>query len=99
MCMFVCECVCVSHSVMSYSLHPLGLYSPPGSSVHGTSQARIPEWLPCPPPGDLPDPRINPGSPSLQADSLPPEPPGKPKENVSSYLFFFFFLGKKQTYN
>ena len=27
--------------------------------------------LPCPPPGDLPDPGIKPGSPALQADSLP----------------------------
>ena len=33
--------------------------------------------LPFPSPGDLPDPRTEPGSPSLQADSLPPEPPGK----------------------
>ena len=32
--------------------------SPPGSSVHGILQAGILEWLPCPPPGDLPDPRI-----------------------------------------
>ena len=31
--------------------------------------------LPCPPPGDLPDPGIKPQSPALQADSLPPEPP------------------------
>ena len=30
----------------------------PGSSVHGIFQARILEWLPCPPPGDLPDPGI-----------------------------------------
>ena len=29
-------------------------------------------------PGDLPDPGIKPGSPTLQADSLPFEPPGKP---------------------
>ena len=29
------------------------------------------------PPGDLPDPGIEPGSPSLQADALPSEPPGK----------------------
>ena len=29
--------------------------SPPGSSVHGILQTRILEWLPCPPPGDLPD--------------------------------------------
>ena len=31
--------------------------------------------LPFPSPGDLPDPRIETGSPALQADSLPSEPP------------------------
>ena len=36
--------------------------------------------LPFPSPGNLPDPGIKPGSPALQADSLPTEPPGKPKE-------------------
>ena len=30
-------------------------------------------------PGDLPNPGIEPGSPALQADSLPSEPPGKPQ--------------------
>ena len=34
--------------------------------------------LPCPPPGDLPNPGIEPGSPALQADSLPTELRGKP---------------------
>ena len=34
--------------------------------------------LPFPPPRDLPDPRIEPGSPALQADSLASEPPRKP---------------------
>ena len=33
--------------------------------------------LPFPSPGDLPDPGIEPGSPALQADSLPSKPPGK----------------------
>ena len=33
--------------------------------------------LPCPPPGDLPNPGIKPRSPASQADSLS-EPPGKP---------------------
>ena len=33
--------------------------------------------LPFPSPGDLPDPGIKPGSPTLQADTLPSEPPGK----------------------
>ena len=37
-------------------LRSYGLY-PPGSSVHGILQARTLE-LPCPPPGDLPDPGI-----------------------------------------
>ena len=32
-----------------------------------------------PSPGDLPNLRIEPRSPALQADSLPAEPPGKPK--------------------
>ena len=34
--------------------------------------------FPFPSPRDLPDPRNKPTSPALQADSLPPEPPGKP---------------------
>ena len=34
--------------------------------------------LPFPSPGDLPNPGIEPGSPALQADALPYEPPGKP---------------------
>ena len=46
--------------------------SPPGSSV--ILQARILEWLPCPPPGGLPNPGIEPGSPAFQANSSPSEP-------------------------
>ena len=38
--------------------------------------------LPCPLPGDLPNPGIKPRSPILQANSLPPEPPGKPKNTA-----------------
>ena len=38
--------------------------------------------LPFPSPGDLPDPGIQPRSPSLWADALPSEPPGKP-HNIS----------------
>ena len=33
--------------------------------------------LPFPSPGDPPNPGIEPGSPTLQADALPSEPPGK----------------------
>ena len=35
-----------------------------------------------PSPGDLPNPGIEPRSPSLQADSLPSEPPGKPWQGL-----------------
>ena len=51
---------------------PWALCSPPGSSVHGILQAR----LPLPSPGDLPNPGIKPRSPALQADTLTSEPPG-----------------------
>ena len=34
--------------------------------------------LPFPSPGELPDPGLEPRSPALQADSLPPQPAGKP---------------------
>ena len=54
--------------------------APSGSSVHGILQARILEWIAIPFSRDLHNPGIEPGSPALQADSLPSEPPGKPKE-------------------
>ena len=49
----------------------------PGSSLQGFLQASTLEWMPFPPPGDLLNPGIEPGSPALQAESLPSEPPGK----------------------
>jgi len=39
--------------------------------------------LPCPPPGDLPNPEIEPTSPALQADSLPWSHWGSPNKKVS----------------
>ena len=45
-------------------------FSPPGSSVLGIFQARILQGLPFSTPGDLPNPGIEPTSPSLQEDSL-----------------------------
>ena len=41
--------------------------------------------LPCPSPGDLPKPGIEPRSPALQADSLPSEPSGKLKNIKCTY--------------
>ena len=43
----------------------------------GFSRQEYCSGLPCPPPGDLPDPGIETRSPTLQADSLPFELPGE----------------------
>ena len=48
-------------------------------AVHGILQARILECVAFPSPGDLPNPVIESKSPTLQVDSLPAEPQGKPK--------------------
>ena len=48
----------------------------------GFSRQEYWSGLPFPSPGDLPDPGIKPGSPALQADALPSEPPGEPQKNL-----------------
>ena len=59
---------------------------PRGQSVHGILQARILEWVAISFPGDLPNPGIEPGSPALQADALPSEPPGKSRDEGKGAL-------------
>ena len=49
-------------------------YVPPSI---GFSRQEYWSGLPFPSPGDLPNPGIEPGSPTLRADALPSEPPGK----------------------
>ena len=56
--------------------------------------------LPFPSPGDLPDPGIKPGSPTLQTDTLLFEPPGKPnifnhKSLHVSIIISLKFLGEE----
>ena len=62
---------------MSDSLQPVDC-SPPSFSVHGILQARIQVWVAISFPGDLPDPGIEPRSPTLEADALTCALPGKP---------------------
>ena len=45
---------------------------------------------PCPPPGDLPDPGIEPASPALQADSLLSEPSRKLDGDSGDIMCFVF---------
>ena len=66
----------------------------------GFSRQEYWSGLPCPPPGELPDPRIKPVSPvapALQADSLPLSHQGSPKLSVNQLqscpsVFFDFFI-------
>ena len=50
----------------------------------GFSRQEYQSGLPFPSPGNLPNPGIKPRPPALQADSLLPEPPGKPHVLPSS---------------
>ena len=70
--------------------------SPPDSSVPGTLQARTLEWVAIPPPGDLPDPGIEPRSlmsPTLAGGFLTPmatwEASQIPLDNVLIFLSTF----------
>ena len=65
------------------SLSRVRLFATPWTVAYQAPQSmgfsRQEYWsgLPFPSPADLPDPGIEPGSPALQTDVLPSEPPGK----------------------
>ena len=67
------------------------LFETPWTVAHQASPSmgfsRQEYWsgLPFPFSGDLPNPGIESGSPALQADSLPSNPPGKPPLNKQKY--------------
>ena len=67
----------MSPSVLSNSVTPWTVARQAPLSL-GFSRKEYWSGLPFLSPGDLPHPGIEPGSPSLQVDSLPSEPPGKP---------------------
>ena len=58
----------------------------------GFSRQEYWSGLPFPSPGDLPDPGIKPGSPALQADTLPAEPQGKPNKERGLVPGYFPYL-------
>ena len=70
--------VVLSHSVMSNSV-TLWIVAHQAPLSMGILQARILECIAMPSSRDLPNPGIEHRSPTLQVDSLPSEPPGKPK--------------------
>ena len=81
--------VCVSCSVVFDSLRPHGLYIACQAPLSmGFSRQEYWSGLPVSSPGDLPDPGIEPGSSTLQADSLPSEPPDdKNRQGISELPF------------
>ena len=66
------------------SLSRVRLFATPQTIAHqappsmGFSRQEYWSGLPFSPPGDLPDPGIEPRFPALKADALTTEPPGKP---------------------
>ena len=74
-----CVCAVLSCSVVSTSLWPYGLQPARLFCPWEFSGQEYWSGLPCCPPEDLPNPGIEPRFPTLQADSLPTEPPRKPK--------------------
>ena len=64
----------LSHVQLFGTLRTAAYQAPPSM---GFSRQGYWRGLPFPSPGDLPNPGIKPGSPALQVDSLPSEPPGK----------------------
>ena len=87
-CAVLC-CAVLSRSVVSDSLWPHGLQPTRLLCPWGFSRQEYRSGLPCPPPGDHPNPGIETRSPMLQADTLPSEPPGKPKKTGVDSLFLF----------
>ena len=65
----------------SFMVYSLGSHGLAHQAPRPMEFSRQEYWsgLPFPSPGDIRDPGIKPGSPTLRADALPSEPPGKPK--------------------
>ena len=80
-------CAALSRSVVSASATPWVVAHQ--APLWGLSRPESWSVLPFPPPGDLPHPEIKPESPTLQADSLLSEPPGKP--SILEWVAVSFF--------
>ena len=74
-----------SCSIISDSLQPHGLYIPWNSPGQNTGVGSLSLLL-----GNLPNLKIKSRSPTLQADSLPAKPPGKPVNHSKSVIRFHY---------
>ena len=79
--------MCIVASIVSNSLWPRGLYIAHQAPLFtGILQARVLEWVAMPSSRGSPQPRDQTWSPTLQADALPSEPPGKPHSRGDGVL-------------
>ena len=77
----------LSHSVAQcLTLWPHGLWPARLLCPWGFSRQEYWSALPCPPPGDLPNPGTELRSPTLQVDYLLTEPPGKPPYTLRAVI-------------
>ena len=82
----ICEAVLVRLGFPRWFSGKESIYQCRGCRIHGFDPglAKIPwrrewqPWLPFPPPGYVPDPVIQPASPTLAGGFFTAEPPGKP---------------------
>ena len=79
MCVYVCVWITCCIPKVEVAQSCLTLCDPMDYTVHRMLQARILEWVASPFSRDLPNPGIEPRSPTLQVDSLPAEPQRKPR--------------------
>ena len=81
-------------SQLRLTLQPHGWWPSRLLCLWGFSRQEYWSGLPCPPPGESSQPRDWTQFPTLQADSLPSEPPGKSKNTGMGSLFLLqgFFL-------
>ena len=79
----LCMCMCSAASVVENSAT---LWTIARQAPQSMGFSRQENWngFPYPSLGDFPDPGMKPSSPTLQADSLATEPPGKPLYTISS---------------
>ena len=76
-----------------HSLSHVRLFATPWTVAYqvppsvGFSRQEYWSGLPFPSPGDLPNPGTEPGSPALQADALPSEPPGSSDKPTANIIF------------
>ena len=88
----ICVYVYIYILLLWKSLICVWLCNPMDCRVHGLLQATILVYVAVPFSRDLPNPGIVPMSPTLQADSLPAGPPGKPIYiHIHTYMYIHIY--------